>query len=84
MLLAALSISACSTVHYVAVSDDLYKRLARCERPQEIPAEWVGCGSESCRRSKELPVHVANATKHHRCVDLIEDVKTEADNARAQ
>lgn len=84
MALAALSISGCSTVHYVAVSDDLYKRLARCERPVELPPEWVACGTEACRRAKELPVHVTNAKNHHRCADLVEDVKTEADNARNQ
>lgn len=83
-MLCALIISACSTTHYVALSDDLTKRLDRCQRPDEVPPEWVTCTTESCRRARELPVHTSNAAKHHRCADIIDDVKAENANIRNQ
>lgn len=85
MVLCALIISACSTTHYVALSDDLTKRLDRCQRPEQLPPEWLVCGTlEGCRRAKEIPVLTENAKRHHRCADIIDDVKAENANIRNQ
>lgn len=84
MLALLASTSACSTTHYAALSDDLVARLARCERPTELPADWLLCGSEACRRAIEAPIHTENAKRHHRCADLIDDVKQQADEAKEQ
>jgi len=43
-----------------------------------------GDGEEACRRAKELPLHAENARRHEACADLIDDVKAEAERARAQ
>lgn len=82
----ALSISGCSTLHFVALSDDLTKKLATCQRPIEIPPEWVACkdGDEACRRARELPVHTKNAERHHECAKIVDDVKAEAERVKAQ
>jgi hypothetical protein len=83
-MLAAWITCGCSTTHYVALSDELLERLARCERPAEIPARWAVCATESCRRAQELPIHTENAKRHHRCADVLDDVKAEAENAKNQ
>ena len=83
-MLLALSITGCSTTHFVALSDELAKRLDDCRRPAEVPTEWLTCGSEPCRRAKELPIHNDNARKHHACADLIDDVRAHAERVKAQ
>lgn len=82
--LLALSITACSTTHFAALSDDLVERLDRCERPRQLPPEWLTCAedAEACRRAIEAPLHVENAQRHHRCADLIDDVRREAETAK--
>ena len=86
MLTLVLLISGCGTTHFAALSADLEKRLDQCERPQRPPADWLSCGDgeEACRRAKELPLHAENARRHEACADLIDDVKAEAERARAQ
>lgn len=84
MTLLALSITGCSTTHYVALSDDLAKRLTDCQRPAEVPAAWLTCSSEPCRRAKEGPILTDNARKHHACADLVDDVRAHAERVKAQ
>lgn len=79
-----MNITACSTTHFAALSDELTQRLDHCQRPTEIPAQWLTCATESCRRAQELPIHTANARRHHACADLIDDVKAHAERVKSQ
>jgi ketosteroid isomerase-like protein len=84
MLPLVLSISACSTTHFAALSDDTHAALTDCKRPDTLPDTWLLCAEddEACRRARELPVLVENAKRHHRCASVLEQVKREADRVR--
>ena len=80
----AMTITGCSTTHYVALSEPTYNKLLLCQRPLVLPSEWAACGDEPCRRARELPLLTHNAQRHHQCADVIDDVQREADTVRAQ
>ncbi len=83
MIALCASITACSTTHFVALSNDTHAALNRCERPQPISDAWLACKDEACRRANELPTLTDNARKHHACADIIDRVRTESDRVRA-